>query len=182
MRAFIAVDVPQEIRAKVAAVGAELTALASNLVPVKEDAVHVTLQFLGEISGSTAANVESAMQAIEMINFEISLSEIKTFGRRTVYVNVAKGAEALRELYLHISEQFDAEGIQFIGNEYTKYTPHVTVARVKGYIDKKKLFSFLQPYAHAEFGSFMAEAVVLKKSTLTAHGPLYEELYKAKLL
>lgn len=182
MRAFIAVDVPQEIRAKVAGVGAGLKEQASSIVPVKEDAVHVTLQFLGEISDDTAANVTSAMQAIRMADFEISISGVGTFGSRTVYANVANGAEALRELYLRLSEGLDAFGIPFEGNDYGKYTPHVTIARIKGYIDKKRLSSLLQPYGHAEFGRFMADSFVLKKSTLTPQGPVYEELYKAKLL
>lgn len=179
MRAFIAIDVPEAIRIAIADVGEELRKQTSDIVPVKANAIHITLQFLGEINESEAPVIEEAMDAAKLPNFTLSVEGVDKFGRRTIYAGISEGSVALKMLYSLISSGLDAANVQFSSHGYT---PHITIGRVKGRIDRKRLSSLIKPDRHKEFGSFMADSFALKKSILTKDGPIYEELYKVELL
>lgn len=178
MRAFIALEVPEEIKERVEALGKELG--AEGLTLVKRNAMHITLQFLGEISEEQAGHVKEAMQTIKFAPFQAELSGISYFTPqfiKVIFIKVARGSDELKELYAKLGDALSASEVSF---ENENYVPHLTVARVKHIGDKRRLLQTIGNHAGTEFGSFAASSVVLKKSVLGPSGPEYSDLYELK--
>jgi len=179
MRAFIAIDIPNSIKESIYEVSKNLS--TAGIVVVKPEAMHITLQFLGEIDDTTEGRVEEALGSIEYKSFGISLHGIGYFSPgfiRVLFVEVKEGREELNELYSMISSALKLRSIRF---DSTEYTPHLTIARVKYVKDKHMLTEFAEKYAAHDFGSFRPEAVKLKKSVLGSGGPVYSDVYSKSL-
>jgi 2'-5' RNA ligase len=179
MRAFIAIEVPEEIKNKVETLQKELP--SNGIVLVKKDAMHLTLQFLGEISAEKAEMVKDAMQNATRAPFRASFSGISYFTPdfiRVIFAAVGDGSAELKELYAKLANALAEREISF---EREEYTPHLTIARVKHVGDRKKLIDEINKHSSLELGSFEVKALFLKKSTLTPNGPVYEDLYKLEL-
>lgn len=179
MRAFIAIEIPDEL--KDAMIELERTLGLDGLVFVKKEALHITLQFLGEIDDAQAERVKAALGAIKFHPFTARLSGLSYFSPdfiRVVFVKVAGGAQEISELYRLTADALSSAGIKF---EREAYTPHLTIARVKHVSDRSKLISLIERNADLEFGSFSVNSLVFKKSVLTGEGPVYTDLYKLEL-
>lgn len=62
-------------------------------------------------------------------------------------------------------------------------TPHITLARAKflSENEKKSILKLLEEKKSEMFGEWRVEKVLVKKSTLTPDGPLYETISEVKL-
>ena len=180
MRAFIALDVPEEIRQRAETLGNEFR--MDGITLVKGDAMHITLQFLGEIDAAAGEKVVEAMKEVKRTPFRVSLSGLSYFTPRlirVIFVELNGGGQEVKELYGKLSKVLSAKGIAF-GQE-NDYTPHFTIARVKRVGDMRRLREALAKNSKAELGSFNATSIALKESTLTPEGPVYRTLYELKL-
>ncbi|HHF58925.1 MAG TPA: RNA 2',3'-cyclic phosphodiesterase, partial [Thermoplasmatales archaeon] len=65
--------------------------------------------------------------------------------------------------------------------ESRKFSPHLTVARVKSVQDRESLISIINSYANEGFGDIPVESIRLKKSVLTREGPIYSTIREVKL-
>ncbi len=176
MRAFIALEVPDEVKDRVEAAGGGLD--FGGVVFVKRYAMHVTLQFLGDIGERDAGVVADAMRGVTFSPFKVRLRGLSCFEPdfvRVIFAKIVEGTEELSDLYTKLGDALSKKGLDF-GQE--KYTPHLTVARVKGAADRRSIIEAVGRLAGTDFGSFEAKSVVLKKSVLTADGPVYSDLYE----
>jgi 2'-5' RNA ligase len=179
VRAFIAIDVPAEVKDRVEDL--KYAIAFPGLVFVKREAVHLTLLFLGEISDEEAGKAAEAMRGIEFRPFRIALRGVSCFSPdfiKVVFVEVSEGAAELLELRQKLSDALSQGGIRF---EREEFTPHLTVARVKRVKDRQVLLRAIQERAQTDFGSFEAGSVVLKKSVLGPNGPAYTDLLELSL-
>ncbi|MGA3020769.1 MAG: RNA 2',3'-cyclic phosphodiesterase [Candidatus Micrarchaeales archaeon] len=179
MRAFIAIEVPDEIKNRVETLQKELQ--SSGIILVKKEAMHLTLQFLGEINAEEVELVKSAIEKASRAPFRINLSGISYFSPdfiKVIFVAVREGTAELNELYTKLADALTEREIRF---EREEYMPHLTIARVKHVGDRKNLIDEINKHSSLEFGSFEAKSIFLKKSTLTPNGPIYENLYELKL-
>ena len=64
--------------------------------------------------------------------------------------------------------------------ETRPYTPHLTAGRVRRRINAL-LLKELKRHERETFGAFTVDSLVLFKSTLSNHGPVYEKLSTFKL-
>jgi RNA 2',3'-cyclic 3'-phosphodiesterase len=179
VRAFIAIDVPAEVKDKVEDLkyGIAFPGLAF----VRREAVHLTLLFLGEISEEDAGRVAEAMRLVEFRPFKVALKGVSCFSPdfiKIVFVEVKEGAAELLELRQKLCDALSTSGIKFDGESFT---PHLTVARAKRVRDRQELLRAINERAQTDFGSFEARSVVLKKSVLGANGPVYTDLLELKL-
>jgi len=58
-----------------------------------------------------------------------------------------------------------------------KFSPHVTIARMRSGRNKEELVNFIQENKDIEFGTTKIRNLRLKLSTLTPHGPEYTDLH-----
>ncbi len=179
VRAFISLEVPDAVKDRVEAVKEGLD--LPGVVFVKRGAMHITLQFLGEMGEREAGFVADAMRGIEFPQFRVCLRGLSYFSLGSpvvIYAKIEEGASDITDLYGKLDEAISDKGLAS-GRE--RYTPHLTVARVKGAADGKRIIDAIGRLAETDFGSFEASSVVLKKSMLTREGPVYTDLYELEL-
>ena len=180
IRAFIAVDVPDEIAARVLETAGELDKKAVRLVAPEQ--MHITLFFFEQISEEKAKLVADLLDSIAVSPFEVSLEGIGLFTPRNphiVYVNI-KDDGILSEIYDALKDQIKELGL---GVEDRAFTPHLTIGRIKTQSDsvQESIRTFAARHSMQQFGKFTCGSIKLYKSTLTSDGPVHEELSVKKL-
>jgi len=95
----------------------------------KDEQLHLTLAFIGEVPRSTLRRVEEALADIEFEPFDLTLAGVNMFGTprqpKTLWAGVAEEAP-LRHLHEKILNALERVGIE---TDRRRYKPHVTLAR-----------------------------------------------------
>ena len=174
MRAFVAVELNEEVKGKIAALQADLPSGIKRVEPAN---LHLTLAFLGEIDDVKAEEVATALDAVSAIPFEAKCLGVGVFPSmnfvRVVWVGIREGAHALSLLHAHTSD-----ALAPLGFKKDEFSPHITIGRPKARVDVRE---FIRRHEDDEFGSFLVDKLVLKKSTLTPQGPIYETVHEKRL-
>jgi 2'-5' RNA ligase len=178
MRAFIALEVPGEIKDRIEE--AESGLVLRGVVFVRKGAMHITLQFLGEIDGKEAELAADAMRSIDAAPFRVGLRGLSFFPpeARVVFAKVDDGQGEISDIYRKLGAALSARGIS---QARENYVPHLTVARVKGQADQRAVLGAINGRSATDFGSFLARSIVLKRSVLGPEGPAYTDLYEREL-
>ncbi|MHA1647527.1 MAG: RNA 2',3'-cyclic phosphodiesterase [Promethearchaeota archaeon] len=194
IRSFFAVELKnQQILDEIEKYQRELQKSIGPLKLVNRSLLHITLRFLGDIDTKTAKDlynfVESEInstyfrQNIERIGL---LKNVGDFNKRVFFIQIHGVNELLQEIYEKINEK--TKSFPEIKQESKPYNPHLTIARSKrnsrdrsrqNQITNPGQMSYAQlksQYKEFEFGNWKIEKVVLKKSVLTATGPIYSNL------
>lgn len=134
-RIFIAVPLAANIRQAAAQARKALDAYDDRLRWVQPQHLHLTLQFLGNITtASLTAAVAAAEEAARAERpFTITLAGLGAFPSaataRVIWVGVTDGAECLRALAGRLALSLRARCISL---EDRPFSPHLTLARVRG--------------------------------------------------
>ncbi len=182
MRVFIAIDVPDVIKEKAEAVEQEIKSLQGSFTFVSKDAMHITLNFIGEIDEKLAENAKRAIDSISFSPFEISLRGLSYFSPkfiRVVYISIEKGNDELERLFSITGEALENESVPY-EHAVDGFVPHFTLARVKYIKEKKPLLELISKHSNDDFGSFAVKGMALKQSVLTEKGPVYTNLHEIK--
>jgi len=182
VRAFIAVDIyDEEAVRKILAVQDELQRVNPNgLKPVEPENLHITLRFLGEIDEETVQYVVGVLEKLDEKPFTVSLEGLGYFpgsGRiNVVWVGVSEGGEQLTRIYNWIEKEL--AGLRL---ERERFTPHLTICRIKSVRDRNALLAVIEKNRSTEFGKQLVDKVSLKKSVLTPTGPVYSDIMVKRL-
>ena len=176
MRLFIAVEIDETLRSKIADVQKQLAEDALKLV--EPENLHVTLKFIGEVPDEKAAEIAGRLKAVTMAPFEVRIGGIGAFPNENYVRVVWIGLEgALAELAARVEASL--EGLDYIKKDRYEFSSHLTIARVK--TRSKYLSQRLQGLKDLEIGTQLAERFFLVKSTLTPQGPIYEHIAEFRL-
>lgn len=171
LRLFTALSLPEILRQRIHLMqggvpGARWTALEN---------YHVTLTFIGEADEAAAEDIDEALASVHAASFNLSLKGTGNFSQgewpKVLWLGVDAPA-ALPQLKEKIDRALDLRGIDF---EKRKYSPHVTMARLKN-ADEGKLAEFMQANNLFASESFRAENFILYNSISTKNGAVYEPL------
>ncbi len=144
--------------------------------------LHMTFQFLGEISQEQAISVLKNLQRIadKYSPFQVQYKSLGVFPDkrrpRILWIGVSRGENILKKL---AGEVFQLNRRAGINVDSKPFHPHVTVCRIKE-VDRKKLISFMNRYRNFSFGEETIDRIALISSSLTSIGPIYtvvEEFY-----
>lgn len=136
MRAFIALPVPQEIRAAVRGAQAALAREFAR-ADLKWQAVeksHLTLRFLGEVSEGELTALRSAVDATASATrrFALTPGDLGAFPDsrrpRVLWLAVEGETERLARLKRVLEENLETVGVPPTADEFT---PHLTLARIR---------------------------------------------------
>ena len=189
MRAFFAVDLPDDLAESIAAAQAAFEG-AEGLRFVDPEQAHVTLKFLGEVDeGDTGesdddrdapalddviAAGERAVAAADADPFECAVEGFGVFPSldyvSVVWAGIGDGSAALTALHESLEAETTALGVD---GETHSFTPHVTLARMDDARGKAVVQQAVRE-RDPDIGRFEVGAVRLVKSTLTSDGPVYE--------
>jgi 2'-5' RNA ligase len=173
VRAFVALELSGDMRERLAKSQDLLRGSTSRLTFVDPAIIHITLKFLGEVDERKIPPVKEALNTIRVEPFSVTGRMLTTNDPRrprTVWCTIEDNGQS-RELFRRVEDVFQPLGL---ARETRPFTPHATVARVK-HADPS-LFRQLELLKETLYGSCMISGMKLKKSTLTGHGPVYEDL------
>jgi 2'-5' RNA ligase len=142
---------------------------------VKPDLIHVTLKFLGDVPPPKVDRVVKALEGVRRPAFTAKVGGIGAFPGRSIRI-VWIGAEGEFEgLFRAVEATLSPLGFE---REQRKFTSHATIARVGRPSPETTslLAARLAPFKDIDLGEFKADKFVLKKSTLTPGGPIYEDV------
>ena len=199
IRAFLAVELSQELRAELATVQQELK---RRIEPeMKRDmriswaqpaSIHLTLKFLGDMDEQVIDPLCAALeQAIgRQIPVNVPLERLGAFPRpqspRVLWVgpseNWDRGAEAKRMAEIHGAIEQACEVLGFL-RETKPFSPHLTLARIK--VGERQVGVALAKSGVLDrpisLGSLAVESVVLMNSELKPTGSVYTKLWEVKI-
>lgn len=129
-RLFTALDLPDEVRAGVATWQAEACADEA-LRPVDEDALHVTLCFIGHRPERAIGEAAAVVESLEPRPVELCLEPdpVGIGGRLPGLFAVSAVSEEAAALQAELGEKLAGRGLY--EPEQRPFWPHVTVARVR---------------------------------------------------
>jgi len=172
IRTFIAVDLPKSFIPTIEKIQHEFRIPGIKLV--EPELVHITLKFLGNIHESNIKAIALALSKIRCKPFQASIKGVGTFHLRVIWLGVYGNFEVLHEEVEKALQPFKFE-------RDLRFSPHATLARVKTLKQKELILEKIKKLENIEVGSFDVNSILMKKSTLTPKGPIYETLKEIKL-
>lgn len=181
-RIFLAIDLPRELKDKIALFQKTLRYLP-DIKWVKPENLHLTLVFLGWLKQSERKRVgEIAQEEIGKIeSFPLCLKGLGVFPeiRRAKILWIgADGGLRLKLVNRTLFRKLGEAGFKIDDREFT---PHITIGRTKEKLNKENILHTLNSYKEREFGRFMVEQVEIMESELKREGPVYKVIKSIKL-
>ena len=167
IRLFTAIEIPESLRMRLS--------LLQGGVPGARwsppENLHLTLRFIGEVDEATANDIDDVLGSLRAPAFELTLKGVGEFGGRDAHALWAGVApsEPLHRLVAKIESALQRMGLEA---ETRKYTPHVTLARLRD-APAAKVREFLGTHAPFDSGLFRVRSFALYSSHPSAHGSLY---------
>lgn len=139
------------------------------------DNFHITLTFIGNVDEATAEQADEALSGIRMEPFNVELKGTGSFAQgefpKVLWIGVEK-SEPLFRLKEKVDRALEKSKLPF---ENRKYTPHVTLARLR-HVDEAKVGQFMAAHNLFSGDAFEVNNFILYHSHNTKNGPVYEEL------
>ncbi len=176
-RAFIAIEIDEAVKEKLAEVSNRIKYACAKAVPPHQ--VHITMAFLGGIDDESIEEIGMLLSAMRRSQFNISLTGLGVFSAKSpkvIFAKVLGGQEELGLMASYINDGIRALGMKI---DERKFSAHVTIARVRGpgAADMDHISRFVAAHSGDQFGSFVCGGIKLKGSLLTPNGPVYRDLF-----
>lgn len=168
MRCFAAIDIPGELRARLAELQDVLRRAEADVRWVARDSLHLTLAFYGEqdAAGVERLSTSLAAAAAATAPLRLTVEGAGAFPERGEPRVVWAGCKGdLRELAALAAAAGPPDEHPFVA--------HVTIGRVKSARNTARLREALRA---GMLGAFEAAELVLYRSTLRPSGPVYERI------
>jgi RNA 2',3'-cyclic 3'-phosphodiesterase len=164
LRAFISLPVAPEVVRNIVACQQELAAKTGDRVRwTPEEQMHLTLQFLGNISLAEVERIQGALAGVAR-TLHLRAEGIGGFpssrNPRVIWVGLGGDIDELKAFQASVEE---ATGHR----EERKFHPHLTIGRVR---EGRKLNVKLEPWKDKHFGSWDVRELLLMQSKLSPKG------------
>lgn len=188
LRLFVALEPPEPVRRRLAAVEAELRRLAgrgaSDVRWVAPENVHLTLQFLGAVPAERVEDVKravaSAAEGARPLALEVKGAGGFPNGRRprVLWAGLGGDVAALGALVADLGARLAPLGF---APEERPFSAHLTLGRARDPRGAPGLAAALAQAAELPGASWRASEVTLFESHLSPKGPRYEAMFRALL-
>lgn len=188
IRSFIAIELPDEVKAALASLQAELKLAEHTFVKwVTPEGIHLTLKFLGNIVASRVSEIEKAVgEAVQGISsFKLEISDLGVFPNlrqpRVLWVGVGGEVDRLIVLQRRVDEALIPLGFT---PESRPFSPHLTLARLRERVSPRERRDFGELVQKTPFvAKYLVEvgAISLMRSQLLPAGAVYSRLAEIKL-
>lgn len=173
-RLFVAIDPPDNIKKNLETMFFGIQ--GARWVPL--DQLHLTTRFIGEVDGSMFLDIKQVLEEARIPPFDIRLKGVGHFpprGKpRVIWVGL-DNSDPLQMLRKKIDSALMKIGVEPEGR---KYSPHITLARLKN-TPLQKVTNFLAGNGLFSQDPFEVTEFVLYSSTLTRKGAIHtvEKMY-----
>lgn len=166
-RLFTALEIPPDV-------GQALSMLRGGLPGARwidPENYHLTLRFIGDVDDSIAREVASLFGRVKRAGFELYLDGLTSFGGRKPRAVVAAVAQAapLMEIQAEQERLMQRIGLEPEGR---KYTPHVTLARLRE-SSSREVADYLAARGYFRTAAFHISRFVLFSSRASTGGGPY---------
>jgi len=187
MRAFIAIELPKEIKNTLSQLQDRLETSKADVKWVEPQNIHLTLKFLGEIDEKKLEKITQASEEIAKSTaaFHVHIWSIGAFPRinfpRIIWVGIDKGEQEIKDLAQQLEVKISETGIPKEGRPFSS---HITIGRARSNLNRQDLVQNLSNLINElKEGApeFLVSKIIIFKSTLTSKGPIYEAVKEVSL-
>jgi 2'-5' RNA ligase len=184
MRLFIAIEIPAAIKSSMAEIQHSLKGSGVDAGWTREEGIHLTLKFLGEVSESKVPEIMSALTAAVRGTgtFRLEAVGVGTFpnprNARVVWAGLSGNIENLLRLQGALEEAMAGIGFE---RETRKFTAHLTLGRIKDIRSREQWLKALDAVKDISLTGFDVTGISLMKSELKPSGAVYAELGRVDL-
>lgn len=179
IRTFLAIPVEENILREVSFLIDKLKREMGGVKFVKPENIHITLHFFGNLKPD---EIEKIFYCLEPLKkkwkpFKLYLKEMGSFPNmerpKVIWIGIKDPSLLLVKLYEDVEKILNSIG--YFGED-RKFSPHLTIARVKDTRKTSALKKALLPHTHKDFGENIVNKMILFKSDLKPDGPIYTPL------
>jgi len=188
VRSFIAIELPEEVKAGLTRLQNQLKAAKHSSVKwVNPNSIHLTLKFLGDVPVNKINSITRALETAtsEIPPFQLEIKDLGVFPNlnkvRVVWVGMSGDITRLGQLQRRIESNLAT--LDF-APETRAFTPHLTLARLREQASPDERQNFGHLIGNTKFDlvyKFRVDSVSLIRSQLTREGAIYSRLGSAKL-
>ena len=185
MRTFIAIEIPEEIKSRLADAQRDLSSFGVvDASWPRPEGIHLTLKFLGEVPESKVPDIINGLQhAVGGIGlFRLEVGGIGTFpnpkNARVVWVGLSGDVEKLSSLQAAVEDAMNSIGFD---RDERAFTPHLTLGRIKYIRSREKWLEALAEAKDIRPSGFDVAALSVIKSELKPSGAVYTEISRIDL-
>ena len=176
LRLFLAIDVPNSVRGKIAEAQRFFKTLNLDTAWVKSANVHLTVKFLGDTPSDLISAIEDRMAGIAKSTppFLLALDNFGVFPNvsrpRVLWVGIKDWENHLVFLKAGVEREMASLGFS---PDKQKPVHHLTLGRIRSAKNKDRLKKTLQSAQPIEMDPFEVTSIQLIKSELTPKGSIY---------
>jgi len=178
MRAFIAIELPAEIKDSISRIQEKLKAEPFKINWVKPQNLHLTLKFLGDTSPEQLNRIKQIISGITKIpGFRIKLNTLGVFpdmaATRIIWIGDNQPPLELKQLAEQLEIKLEISGI---ARQERPFNAHITIGRIKSRLLLSDLQNVIDKIKRDKEGrnwEFDCDKVTLFESTLGPGGPAY---------
>ena len=177
LRAFLAMEVDEDLKAKMYKIIKEFKQIDARIKYVELENLHLTLKFFGDIDTEGIDLLSSKIEKV-VSNFDKFTVKIKGCGAfpNTKRIKVIWFGLDEDAIVKQLHDELDKEFVKLGFDKDRKFSTHLTIGRMKSAKGKDKVKSKIEEFSEVEIGEMCVDRIVLKKSTLTPQGPIYEDI------
>ncbi len=188
VRSFIAIELPDELKEWLNQLQVRLkSGKPPGIKWVNPYGVHLTLKFLGDVAVDKIGGITTAMEeAVQGVSsFHLEVGELGAFPNlrraQVVWVGLTGEADKLTQLQRRLDSALAPLGF---ATESRPFTPHLTIARLRGGVSLDERQKFGQLIAGTRFDTgytIEVYAINLMRSQLTREGAIYSRISSSRL-
>ncbi|MCC7553942.1 MAG: RNA 2',3'-cyclic phosphodiesterase [Methanobacteriaceae archaeon] len=183
IRSFLAIEIDENLKKSILNLQNEFKKINTNIKFVNPENMHLTLKFFGDISLDCSKKIALKIEDIikNYNSFELELENIGSFPNKN-YIKVIWIGFNENKTLSNLQKELDNEFYKLKFKKERNYTSHLTIGRVKGPKNKDLVKKIIDENKNIKLGKINVNKISLKKSTLTANGPIYEDLKVFKVI
>jgi 2'-5' RNA ligase len=188
IRSFIAIELPDELKAELVQLEARLKSVDQPFVKwVDPYSIHMTLKFLGNVSASSIGEITRAMEEATrgVSSFNLQVGDLGVFPNlrrvQVAWVGLSGEIDKIARLQQRIESSLAPLGFT---PESRKFVPHLTLARVRNQAslnERQRLGELIASTSFKAVHNIKVDSISLMKSQLTRQGAIYSRISSAGL-
>jgi len=180
IRAFLAIELPEDILRKISGLQEKLKREISGRISwTRPHSQHLTLKFFGDISADDVKNICAAVHkhTASEASLNLKIEKLGVFPDahrpRVLWCDTTGDVERLSALQKKMDGDFAKIGFPAEGRPFRA---HLTLARIKDPRELTGISEALTKYSLFTDGEFVCRNLVLFQSNLSAQGAVYKKL------
>jgi 2'-5' RNA ligase len=178
IRSFIAVECNNAtVVSNVSRIQRDISAVRADIKFVEPENLHLTLKFLGDVKEEIIDDVVGVVKRISFEPFKITVEGVGVFPNlrrpQTIWAGITNGVTYLAQVFENLDDGLSGLGFE---KERRRFSPHLTLGRVRSGRNRENLVEALKEAANEKFGEVDVDKIIVKKSVLTPKGPVYSNI------